>query len=155
MTWKVYYSVPAPKFENAITRMQQSLAVSIDHDEDRYSIFSNQILGFEKFRASLDTDDLGNPIYKILGIIENFEILSMMEPFFGSPTKIRAPKPSIIDFAHIVISCKEKGRDTIIEFLRENLNLNTIQLNHYITELKNSAKRPTAEPIIREAAQLF
>lgn len=155
MTWKVYYILSAQHFEKALSNLQQQLPVSISQDEDTFVIFGPEIPGFEKFRASMDTDDLGNPIYKILGIIENFEILSLMEPFFGSPSKIRAPKPSILDFAHVVVSCKRLARDEILSFIRKNLRLNTVQLNSYITELRNSAKRSTAESVILEASELL
>ncbi|MHA1712693.1 MAG: hypothetical protein ACTSW4_01410 [Candidatus Ranarchaeia archaeon] len=155
MTWKAYYTIAADKFEQAVDKIKQMLPVTVEQDEDRIIIFSNEIQGFEKFRASMDIDRQGNTIYKIIGIIEDFRVLSLMEPYLGPPDKIRAPKPSILDFAHVVVSCKQLELDKRIIFLRENLGLSTIEIGHYVKELKASATRPTAEEIIRKAATLL
>ncbi|MHA2059504.1 MAG: hypothetical protein ACW976_01825 [Candidatus Ranarchaeia archaeon] len=154
MTWKIYYNLPESVFRSALEPIKQIFGINLEDDGESIILMGENPKGLVKLRGSLDTDPNGRPIYKIIGIIEKFETLSLLEPHLGAPQQIRVPKPSFLDFAHIVLASRKLSREERMEFLRQNLRFSPVDLEHYIRELKSSALRSPDDPILLEASKL-
>jgi hypothetical protein len=155
MTWKIYYSLPESVFRNALEPISQIFGIGVEDQGERIVLMGDNPKGLVKLRGSIDVDSQGQTIFKVLGLVEKFDVLSILEPYLGPPQEIRVPKPSFIDFAHIVVSCRKLNREERLSFLRKNLRLSPVDLEHYIRELKASATRSPEDPILSEASKLI
>ncbi len=154
MTWKIYYTLSESIFRQALNKIQEIFGINVEEDEETLVAMGDNPYGLVKLRGSRGIDATGKVMYKIIGIIEDFKVLSMLEPHLGAPQKIQVPKPSFLDFAHLVVACRQLSKDQRLTFLRQNLNLSPVGLEHYIRELKASAARSPTNPILQEAANL-
>ncbi|MHA2407361.1 MAG: hypothetical protein ACXACA_03185 [Candidatus Ranarchaeia archaeon] len=155
MTWKIYYSLPESVFRSALEPISQIFGIYVEDEGETIVLMGDNPKGLVKLRGSLDTDPDGQPIYKVLGLIEKYEVLSLLEPYLGAPQQMRVPKPSLLDFAHIVISCRKLSPEERLNFLRRNLRFSPVDLEHYIREMKASALRSPDDPILSEASKLI
>ena len=154
MTWKIYYNVPEAVFRNALQPISQIFGINVEDEGEKIVLMGDNPKGLVKLRASIDTDPQGKPLFKVLGLIEKYEVLSLLEPYLGPPLEIRVPKPSFIDFAHLVLACRKLTHKERLNFLRKNLRFSPVDLEHYIRELKASAIRTPSDLILSEASKL-